>query len=136
MWTQFICTRITPALNVSNVNTFRAILLFDILQKKQIYIGQWIRQNMKHCVSVQKVRIFFPHLVTTLYKTTEVPMEENEQFMHPTNNLIGDSMCTHPVLQEFMWQNNMRVPNYLPDMFGSMHSHQETVAQEAEEGEE
>ncbi|MBA0734124.1 hypothetical protein Gogos_018069 [Gossypium gossypioides] len=109
MWMQFICTRITPALNVSNVNTFRAILLFDIFKKKQIYIGQWIRQSMKHCVSVQKVRIFFPHLVTALYKAVEVPMEENEQFMHPTKSLIGDSMYTH---------------------------HQETEAQQAEEGEE
>ncbi|MBA0832739.1 hypothetical protein Goarm_017107, partial [Gossypium armourianum] len=28
MWIQFMCTRITEALNVSNVNTFRAVLLY------------------------------------------------------------------------------------------------------------
>ncbi|MBA0865438.1 hypothetical protein Goshw_012172 [Gossypium schwendimanii] len=31
MWIQFVCTRIVPALNVSNVNTFREILLYAIL---------------------------------------------------------------------------------------------------------
>ncbi|MBA0828068.1 hypothetical protein Goarm_012792 [Gossypium armourianum] len=54
MWMQFICTSITPTLNVSNVNTFRAILLYEILQKKQIRIGKWIHQSMKRCVSGQK----------------------------------------------------------------------------------
>ncbi|MBA0585656.1 hypothetical protein Gorai_016424 [Gossypium raimondii] len=34
MWMQFICTSIIPTLNVSNVNTFRAILLYGVLQKK------------------------------------------------------------------------------------------------------
>ncbi|MBA0710916.1 hypothetical protein Golax_010168 [Gossypium laxum] len=46
---------ITPTLNVSNVNTFRAILLYGVLQKKQIRIGKWIHQSMKRCVSGQKV---------------------------------------------------------------------------------
>ncbi|MBA0755156.1 hypothetical protein Gogos_020471 [Gossypium gossypioides] len=31
MLIQFLCTRITPALKVSNVNTFRAILLYVVL---------------------------------------------------------------------------------------------------------
>lgn len=35
IWKQFLCTRITPALNVSNVNTFWAILLYGILQKNK-----------------------------------------------------------------------------------------------------
>ncbi|MBA0826107.1 hypothetical protein Goarm_010993, partial [Gossypium armourianum] len=35
MWIQFLCDRIAPALNVSNFNTFRAVLLYAILQKKQ-----------------------------------------------------------------------------------------------------
>ncbi|KAK8321584.1 hypothetical protein V6Z11_A12G109800 [Gossypium hirsutum] len=95
MWIQFICIRITLALHVSNVNTFRAILLYGILQKKQICIGQWIHQSMKHCVSSQKDGIFLPHLVMALCNSTDVPMEENEQFIHPTTSLIGGSIYTH-----------------------------------------
>ncbi|MBA0607787.1 hypothetical protein Godav_020051 [Gossypium davidsonii] len=34
---------------------------------------------MKCCVSCQKVEIFFPHLVSTLCKSAEFPMEENER---------------------------------------------------------
>ncbi|MBA0845090.1 hypothetical protein Goarm_022746 [Gossypium armourianum] len=34
MWMQSLFTQITPTLNVSSVNTFRAILLYGILQKK------------------------------------------------------------------------------------------------------
>ncbi|MBA0688614.1 hypothetical protein Goari_006387 [Gossypium aridum] len=54
MWTQFVCTKIVLALNVSNVNTFRAVLLYAILQKKQVCIGKWIHQNMRRCVGSQK----------------------------------------------------------------------------------
>ncbi|KAK5793398.1 hypothetical protein PVK06_034542 [Gossypium arboreum] len=35
---------------------------------------------------------FFPHLVTALYNSTEVPMEENKQFLQPKRSLISDSM--------------------------------------------
>ncbi|MBA0799888.1 hypothetical protein Gohar_010371 [Gossypium harknessii] len=52
---------------------------------------------MKRYVSGQKVGIFFPYLVMALYKSTEVPVEENEQFMHPAKSLIDllDLMQTH-----------------------------------------
>ncbi|MBA0853151.1 hypothetical protein Goshw_014077 [Gossypium schwendimanii] len=65
---------------------------------------------MKRCVSGKKVEIFFSHLVRTLCKNVEVPMEENEQFMRPTKNLIA--------------------PNYPPDMFGSI----QTCHREEEKG--
>ncbi|KAK5812686.1 hypothetical protein PVK06_028124 [Gossypium arboreum] len=35
IWIQFVCTQIVPTLNVSNVNTFRAIILYAILQNKE-----------------------------------------------------------------------------------------------------
>ncbi|MBA0638693.1 hypothetical protein Godav_024830 [Gossypium davidsonii] len=34
IWIEFVCTRIVPTLNVYNVNTFQAVLLYAILQKK------------------------------------------------------------------------------------------------------
>ncbi|KAK5770927.1 hypothetical protein PVK06_047091 [Gossypium arboreum] len=58
---------------------------------KFICIGEW---SMKHCISGQKVKVFFPHLVTTLRKKARVPMEVNEQFTRPAKSLIGDSMYT------------------------------------------
>ncbi|MBA0781903.1 hypothetical protein Gotri_002784 [Gossypium trilobum] len=94
MWIQFLCRQIALALNISNVNTFRAILLYAILQRKHVYIGTWIYNYMKRCVSGQKVRIFFPHLVTTLYKRACVPMEKFEQSMKPSRSIIGDTLYT------------------------------------------
>ncbi|MBA0788076.1 hypothetical protein Gotri_026533 [Gossypium trilobum] len=52
MGIQFICTQIVHVLNVSNVNTFRAVLLYAILQKKKhVCVGKWVHQNMGRCIS-------------------------------------------------------------------------------------
>ncbi|MBA0605362.1 hypothetical protein Godav_017948, partial [Gossypium davidsonii] len=51
IWIQFLCTRIARALNVFNVNTFRAVFLYVVLQKKQVFIGTWIYHCMKRCIS-------------------------------------------------------------------------------------
>ncbi|MBA0754658.1 hypothetical protein Gogos_020566 [Gossypium gossypioides] len=68
MWMHFLCTRIASALNVSNVNTFRVVLLYVVLQKKQ--------------------------LVTALCKKAGVLMTTTEQFMKPSKSLIGDTLYT------------------------------------------
>ncbi|KAL1078387.1 hypothetical protein V6Z11_D10G156900 [Gossypium hirsutum] len=73
MWIQFVCTRIVLTLNVSNVNVFRVVLVYAIFQKK-ICVGKWIHQNMRRCISSQKVGVFFPHLVTALCKKAGVLM--------------------------------------------------------------
>ncbi|MBA0787724.1 hypothetical protein Gotri_025775 [Gossypium trilobum] len=85
---------------------------------------------MKRCVSGKKVEIFFSHLVRTLCKNAEVPMEENEQFVRPTKNLIGT------VLQEFTRRNNMRAPDYPPDMFGLIQTHHREEEKGSDEGED
>lgn len=41
-----------------------------------------------------------------------------------------------PIFQEYARKNNMRVPNYSPDMFGLMHHQQETKEQGSEERED
>ncbi|KAK5812537.1 hypothetical protein PVK06_027972 [Gossypium arboreum] len=78
---QFLCTRIALALNVSNVNTFRVVLLYAILQKKQI-------------------------------------------------------KESGPIFQEFARQNNIRVPNYMPDMSESKHPEHEEEEHESEKEKE
>ncbi|MBA0824749.1 hypothetical protein Goarm_021394, partial [Gossypium armourianum] len=65
-----------------------------MFQKKQICVGRWIHQNMKQCISSQKVGVFFPHLVIALCKKAKVLIEDNEKFMKPTKSLIRDSIYT------------------------------------------
>ncbi|MBA0618590.1 hypothetical protein Godav_027910 [Gossypium davidsonii] len=99
--------------------------------------------KLKCCVSGQKVRTFFPHLVMALCKTAEVPMEENERKenmdvpallkrkVKPTSRQERSESTSEkidrmirwmqergPILQDFVRRNNMRIPNYPPDMFG------------------
>ncbi|MBA0613309.1 hypothetical protein Godav_013768 [Gossypium davidsonii] len=66
MWMQLICTRITPALNVSNICNDAFI--------------------------TKKLGSSFPHLVTALCRNAKVPMENHKQFMKPTKILIRDSL--------------------------------------------
>ncbi|MBA0873957.1 hypothetical protein Goshw_009710 [Gossypium schwendimanii] len=49
---------------------------------------------MKRCVSGQKVRIFFPHLVMALCKSAGVPMASIEQSMKPSRSIISDAFYT------------------------------------------
>ncbi|MBA0670327.1 hypothetical protein Goklo_024522 [Gossypium klotzschianum] len=45
MWIQFVCTRIVPTVNGSNINTFQATLLNAILYKKQASTEQSLKPS-------------------------------------------------------------------------------------------
>ncbi|MBA0653625.1 hypothetical protein Goklo_020779 [Gossypium klotzschianum] len=49
-------------------------------KKKQVCIGKWIHENMKRCIGSQKVRVFFPYLVTALCSKAGVPMTSTEHY--------------------------------------------------------
>ncbi|MBA0755585.1 hypothetical protein Gogos_005513 [Gossypium gossypioides] len=125
MWMQFIGTRIAPALNVSNVNVFRAFSLYGILQSKQFCVGCWIFREMKRCVQSEKAGLFFPYLVTGLCRQAEVPMSENNQLMKPMRRLV---------LQEFTRMNRLHAPKFPPNMFRPTLTHQDEGVSLKEEG--
>ncbi|MFQ6662157.1 hypothetical protein Gotur_030060, partial [Gossypium turneri] len=41
MWMKFVCSRIWPTLEMSEIGPIQAIITYGILQKKQICIGTW-----------------------------------------------------------------------------------------------
>ncbi|MBA0824661.1 hypothetical protein Goarm_021314 [Gossypium armourianum] len=47
---------------------------------------------MRRCIGSQKVRVFFPHLVTTLSKKVGVPMTSTEQSLKPSKIIISDTL--------------------------------------------
>ncbi|MFQ6658872.1 hypothetical protein Gotur_027964 [Gossypium turneri] len=49
MWIKFVCLRIWPIIEISDVSPTQAIKTYGILQKKQICIGTWIYRNMVDC---------------------------------------------------------------------------------------
>ncbi|MBA0798047.1 hypothetical protein Gohar_008684 [Gossypium harknessii] len=100
MWMQFICTSITPTLNVSNVNTFQAILLYEILQKKR-------KQNMDISASSKiKEAIKTP-------KGSKILEAEWMIIWMQESGLI---------IQVFARENNIKVLNYLPKIIDPDHS--------------
>ncbi|MBA0699552.1 hypothetical protein Goari_001177 [Gossypium aridum] len=42
MWMKFVCLRIWPLTEMSEVSPIQAITTYGILQKQQICIGKWI----------------------------------------------------------------------------------------------
>ncbi|KAH1039869.1 hypothetical protein J1N35_041612 [Gossypium stocksii] len=88
---QFLCTHISPALNVSNINAFRAILLYGVLQRKQICVKRWIYRNMKQCISGQKesipdIKEFVlqnnirePNYLSNIYTSGSIHIRSDEQ---------------------------------------------------------
>lgn len=118
IWMQFIFTRISFAFNMSNINAFWAILLYCILQRRQLCICKWIYKALFTCISEKKVKIFFPYLVTTLYKKAKVPMSTTKQFVKPTKSILRNSIYTKYVelnckhIQDWneRWKKNMDAP--------------------------
>ncbi|TYH30787.1 hypothetical protein ES288_A01G122000v1 [Gossypium darwinii] len=83
MWLKFINTRICPASDMSNINTFQETLLYAILNKERICVGTWIYRSMLLCVRKKKVKLLFSHLVTTLCK-------RSERYLQPIEHLIRE----------------------------------------------
>ncbi|MFQ6662156.1 hypothetical protein Gotur_030060 [Gossypium turneri] len=50
MWMKFVCSRIWPTLEMSEIGPIQAIITYGILQKKQICIGTWKYKNMVNCM--------------------------------------------------------------------------------------
>ncbi|MBA0820060.1 hypothetical protein Gohar_028263 [Gossypium harknessii] len=61
-------------------------------QKKQVCIRKWIHQNIKRCISGQKVGVFFPHLVMTLCEREGVLMASTEQLLKLSRSIIADTL--------------------------------------------
>ncbi|MBA0753536.1 hypothetical protein Gogos_020086 [Gossypium gossypioides] len=90
---------------------------------------------------------FFPHLVTILCRKAGVPMTSTEHSLKSSKVIIDVGESSHPkldwmilwmqesgpIFQEFARQNNIRVPNYTPDMFRPTNTEQQEEVHENEE---
>ncbi|TYG98600.1 hypothetical protein ES288_A10G130400v1 [Gossypium darwinii] len=94
---QCISSRIFPVVDMSNINTFQATLLYAILQTGRIYVLRWIYRSMICCVRKAKVELLFPHLVTVLCKRAKVPIGHSRCVLQPIKNSIKELVLMHPV---------------------------------------
>ncbi|MBA0557496.1 hypothetical protein Golob_014564 [Gossypium lobatum] len=92
MWMQFICTHIAPTHNTSDVTTYQMVMLYSILQRDQICIGDWIYEEMLKCIRSRKQSMYFPHLITALCHRANILMSPIESFTRPMRSMIGDNL--------------------------------------------
>ncbi|KAK5774611.1 hypothetical protein PVK06_042467 [Gossypium arboreum] len=59
MWLEFISTRIFPATDMSNIDTFQMTLLYAISTKERICVGTWIYWSTLQCARENEVELLF-----------------------------------------------------------------------------
>ncbi|MBA0770639.1 hypothetical protein Gotri_019247 [Gossypium trilobum] len=107
-----------PTLNVLNVNTFQAILLDTILQKKQAGVPmKSTEQPLKPSRNIIEDTLF------QQYTEIHLNLDWMIQWMQESGLIF----------EEFARYNNIWVSNYTPDMFGPTNMEQEEEAHESEE---
>lgn len=71
---KFSSAQICQKMDMSNIDTFQATLLYRILTKEWIYVGTWIYQCMLQCMQKNEVELLFPHLVMSICWQSKVSM--------------------------------------------------------------
>ncbi|MBA0709591.1 hypothetical protein Golax_024618 [Gossypium laxum] len=74
---------------------------------------KWINKEIRKCIVSAKVGVYFPHLITDLYRQAGVAMDPTEKFHRPTCSVIGYTMIHQfPKLQrEQIYEWNLRRTN-------------------------
>ncbi|MBA0765589.1 hypothetical protein Gotri_014757 [Gossypium trilobum] len=75
IWMKFICSRIWRTTDLFDISLLQSILVYVILQNKQICIGTCLYPKMIECVRNQAKGTFFPHLIMELCNRAGVPMD-------------------------------------------------------------
>jgi len=66
IWYHFIRTRLIPNSHIETVSKERLVLLFFILEGREINVGKLIQKEILACAFKHKGYLFFPSLVTNL----------------------------------------------------------------------
>ncbi|KAH1072347.1 hypothetical protein J1N35_024675 [Gossypium stocksii] len=72
---KFISTRICPATDMCNIDTFQMTLLYAILKKERICVGTWIYWSMLQCARENKRRCGATGLCLTTKQVSDLGIE-------------------------------------------------------------
>ena len=81
VWHHFITSRLIPTTNVCEVTAKRALLNYAIIQDIPFDVGQVIKDAILYNKDV-KMNLGHPFLIYGLCKKVEVPLEDNEAWIH------------------------------------------------------
>ena len=82
VWHHFITSRLIPTMNVCEVTAQRSLLNFAIIQDIPFDVGQVIEDAILHNRDA-KMNLGHPFLIFGLCKQAEVPLDDNEAWLHP-----------------------------------------------------
>ena len=82
VWHHFITSRLIPTTKVCEVTAKCALLNFAILQDIPFDVGQVIEDAILHNRDA-KMNLGHPFLIFSLCKRAEVPLDDNEAWLHP-----------------------------------------------------
>ena len=82
VWHHFITSRLIPTINVCEVTVKRALLNYAILQDIPFDVRQVIEDAILY-IRDAKMNLGHPFLIYGLCKQVEVPLEDNEAWIHP-----------------------------------------------------
>ena len=98
VWDHFITSQLIRTTNVCEVTAKRALVNFSILQHIPFDVGQVIEDAILYNKDA-KMNLGHPFLIFGLCKRAEVPLEDNEAWIHPHKGYIcqeGQAWCAPP----------------------------------------
>ena len=87
VWHHFITLRLIPTTNVCEVTAKRALLNYVIIQDIPFDVGQVIVDAILHNREA-KMNLGHPFLIYGLCQRAEVPLEDNEAWIHPIKAIM------------------------------------------------
>lgn len=93
-WFYFICARLLPYIHLSEINRDRAALLYAIIIRKMIDVGQVIQNLIRQAIK-GNVSDGLPHpsLISGLCKATGVMETTTDKRQSPQEPITSDMMC-------------------------------------------
>ena len=86
VWHHFITSRLIPTTNMCEVIAKRALLNYAIIQDIPFDVGQVIEDAILHNRDA-KMNLGHPFLIYGLCKRAEVPLDDNEAWLHPIKTI-------------------------------------------------
>ena len=86
VWHHIITSRLIPTTNVCEVTAKRALLNYAIIQDIPFDVRQVIEDVILHNRDA-KMNLGHPFLIYGLYKQVGVPLEDNEEWLHPIKTI-------------------------------------------------
>ena len=87
VWHHFITSRLIPTTNVCKVTAKRVVLNYAIIQDIPFDVGQVIEDVILYNKDA-KMNLRHPFLIYSLCKQVEVPLEDNEAWIHPIKAIM------------------------------------------------